>query len=120
MEQSAMKEYQLNGVNVHEGMYLRAENEIGNGKKVFLTEFLCVVEAPTSAKNTHCLNCDGAGRLGLEVVVGGPYQDATDKKHVIWHEGKYYAHELVVFVCPDCNGSGLFARQTAGAAGMQL
>jgi hypothetical protein len=106
-----MKPYQLNGVNVHEGMYMRAKTAQGNGQKVFLTEFPYIVEAPKAAVNAHCLNCDGAGKIGLEIIIGGPFQDATDKKHVIWHEGMYYAHELVVFICPDCTGSGLFSRQ---------
>jgi hypothetical protein len=64
-----MKPYQLNGVNVHEGMYMRAKTAQGNGQKVFLTEFPYIVEAPKAAVNAHCLNCDGAGKIGLEIII---------------------------------------------------
>ena len=114
--------YQLNGINVHEGMHARATTARRNGKKVFITKFEYIV--PPSEKaleaETHCTNCDGAGRLGLEIVVGGPYDDASDKKGLIWYEDKWYSHDLIAFVCPDCNGSGLFRRKAAGVKELQL
>ena len=115
-----MKEYQLMGHNVYEGMYHRAETGIRNGKKVLFTQFQAVVEASKPADNEYCHNCDGAGKLGLEIVIGGPYEVPSDRRHVIWHDGKWYTHELVVFVCPDCSGSGLFGRKAESAAGIQL
>ena len=114
--------YQLNGINVHEGMYARAKSARANGKKVFITKLPCIVDAPDAAieAKTHCLNCDGCGRLSLEIIVGGPYQNATDKRHVIWHKGEWYVHDFILFICPDCNGSGLFHRQAPRAKELSL
>ena len=112
--------YKLNGRNVYEGMYRRAENAKRNGNKAFFTELQSVVDLPEAAKNTYCHNCNGLGMMGLEIVVGGPYTDASNKTHVIWHEGNYYVRDLVLFDCPDCVGSGLFSRQAPREAELRL
>ena len=110
--------YKLNDRTVHEGMYLRAKSVKGNGGKVFLVtpsyEFGDDAEARTKetlAGRSYCANCEGIGKQGLEVFIGGPYTNAEGKKHVTYYEGAYYVHDFIMFICPDCNGSGLFSRQ---------
>ena len=116
--------HQLNGINVHEGMYLRARSAKANGSKVFMCmpKGAGVVEASELATEAgiYCENCDGFGRLALEIFVGGPFTEATDKKHVVWHDGAYYTHDIVMFICPDCNGAGVFTRATARWDELQL
>ena len=119
--------YQLNGHNVAEGMYMRAKSTKANGGKVFLVmpsyDFGDESEARAKAAlagKSYCANCESVGKLGLEMLVGGPYTNATDKKHVTYFEGSYYVHEIVLFICPDCSGSGLFGRQATRAAELQL
>ena len=109
-----MSKYNLNGTNVHEGMYRRAVSARQNGGMVLLTKFIDRLEAPESAKGTHCGNCDGVGKLGLEIVTGGPYKTAGRTAKGFWHDGAWYVGDLVQFICPDCNGSGLFRRTSDG------
>ena len=119
--------YQLNDRNVPEGMRQRAITVKKNGGKVFLV--LPVLEFGDEAEErmkaaladkTYCANCEGTGKLGLEVFTGGPYTNATDKKHVTYFEGSYYVHDIILFHCPDCSGSGLFGRQNPQPAGVNL
>lgn len=114
------KKYRLNDTNVPEGMWYRARDLKDAGAKIFLAYPQHPIESPLAAKDTHCKNCDGFGRLGLEKFVGGPFTDATDKHNVVWHEGAYYVHDVVLYICPDCNGSGLFYRASTSADKLSL
>ena len=119
--------YQLNDHNVHEGMYFRAQDVIDRGGKVFLTvpSFNYEEDEEREARlakphKIYCNNCDGAGKLYLTIFIGGPYVTPAEKKHVTWHEGSWYEQDAVMFICPDCNGSGLFGRQAARPAAVSL
>ena len=112
--------HQLMGVNVMEGMYNAASNAIHSGKKIYLAQFPWVIPAPDAAAENHCHNCDGCGRLGLEIMIGGPHDDASSKKHIVKIDDRWFTHELILFVCPDCNGSGLFSRQAPRPAPVSL
>jgi hypothetical protein len=110
--------YRLNEHNVHEGMYLRAKDVISRGGKVFLTVPTLNLEEDeertarlAQPSKVYCNNCDGTGKLYLTVFIGGPFATPAEKKHVTQHEGKWYEQDVIMFVCPDCNGSGLFSRQ---------
>ena len=106
--------YVLNNREVPEGLYNRARAVINNGGKVFLLtpgaedyygDYQKLIDA-TPAGQKPCVNCDGIGKLGLQIIVGGPYDSPDNKKHIIWHEGKWYVQETVLFPCPICHGSG--------------
>ena len=92
--------YQLNGRNVFEGMYRRAETAIRNGRGVLLTTFEGSLDVPEPAKPYVCPNCDGVGKLALEFLGSGNGKGET------WHKGHWHSHELVLFLCPDCSGGG--------------
>lgn len=111
-------QYRLNDHNVHEGMYMRAKSVSANGGKVFFVSPQLVhgdaEELDKIAKlqgKRYCRNCDGLGRFALQVFTGGPYAAPDQKKHVTWHDGSWYVQDTILFVCPDCSGSGLFGRQ---------
>ena len=119
---------QMNGHNVNEAMH----NEGKAAKRANKMAFFTMVESePIGDKEearllalgrdkTWCSNCEGAGQLGIETFIAGPFTNAQDKKHVTYYEGTYYVHELALFYCPDCSGSGLFSRQAPRPAKVQL
>jgi hypothetical protein len=119
--------YTLNNVNIPDGMYQRAQTVRKRGGKVFLVvpalNYEDEAEARTRAAlvdKTYCGNCDGCGKVGLEIFTGGPFNNAQDKRHVTYYEGACYVHDVVLFDCPDCVGSGLFTRQVPREKELQL
>lgn len=119
--------YTLNDTVVPEGMYNRARTVKGNGGKVFLVTPSMPLETDeeraarlAKASEVYCRNCDGCGKLGLEILTGGPYTDATFKKHITPYKESWYAHDIVLFICPTCNGNGLFHRQAARPQALSL
>ena len=119
--------YQLNDHTVHEAMYLRAKDVRGRGGKVFLTipSFNYEDDEERAARlalpsKTWCNNCDGTGKLYLTIFVGGPYVAPPERKRITWHEGSWYEHDTIMFICPDCNGSGLFSRKAPRPAAVSL
>ena len=111
-------QYHLNDTIVPEGMHSRASSVKKRGGKVFLVvptlDFDDEAEARTKAAlagKSFCANCDGSGKLLLQVFTGGPYKTAAGLRHVTWHEGSWYIQETVQFVCPECRGSGLLVGQ---------
>ena len=115
--------YRLNDTNVNEGMHQAAHQVCDNGGKVFLViprDEFDELELPLMV-TTVCTNCNGTGKLYLSVFVGKPVLAGADaRKHSVFHEGMYYEQDLKEFYCPDCNGSGLFGRQAARPAPVQL
>ena len=110
--------HEINGIKVYEGMLVRAKAAGKNGGKVFIT---VAGDADKNSKGkTHCANCNGYGKLALEVFIGGPYMDPTGHKHVVWHDGGYYERDLEMFCCPECRGAGIFSRATARWDELQL
>ena len=118
--------YKLNDLNICEAMHRKYQsaNDVG---KVFLTipslnleEDAERVERLARKHEVYCGNCDGTGTMYLTVFVGGPYATPAQKKHVTWHEGMWYEQDNIGFVCPDCNGTGLFSRQAPRPAPVSL
>jgi len=67
-----------------------------------------------------CLNCDGAGNIGLQVIVSGPHDaprimaetiqgsDGPQKHNIgcIWYKERWYNAKTILDTCPCCQGSG--------------
>ena len=121
--------YKLNDHNVHEGMYLRYKSARDKGGKVFLITPTLPLETDeeraarlAKASGIYCKNCDGCGRLGLQMLTSGPLAAGGHRKHTTYtyYKESWYAHEIVLFICPDCNGSGLFSRKAPSPAAVLL
>lgn len=69
---------------------------------------------------THCENCDGFGRFGIQVIVAGPFQNIPpylrekgggDEGRIMaapgFHNGKWWQMSMNQYDCPLCGGSGM-------------
>ena len=117
----------LNDRQVHEALY----QQVKSNRRQGITCFLVVMESgyddafedrlrEVLGDKSYCLNCEGVGKHGLQILTGGPYTDANDKKHVTWHREMWYSQRTDGYLCPVCNGSGLLVRAQTRAAELQL
>lgn len=119
--------YTLNDRAVCEALHVDAKNNKQRG----IRSFFVVIDSGLDdaverrlrealANKTYCANCEGAGKHGLQILTGGPFTNANDKKHVTWFNGQWYTQKTDLYICPICNGSGLFGRQAARPAAVLL
>ena len=113
---------QLGDRQVSDHMFRVAQDAKRGGGKVFLTtpEVISdLVSWSTKYKGAYCDNCNGAGSLGLQVLVGGPYNSPPS---ITWSngqepgkpaeprattiDGKWYKQKTREYACPVCGGTG--------------
>ncbi len=111
--------YMLNDRQVNEALYLEAKTNKRKGAPCWLL----VMESgfddafedrlrEALGDKTYCLNCEGVGKHGLQIFTGGPFADASDKKHITRHKERWYSQKPTLYICPVCNGSALLTRAT--------
>ena len=115
----------VNDIAVSDALYKEIKAAKGRGAKCYLTrpEILAPDESWSDEyKDATCVNCNGAGKLGFEVITGGPYVDrvsATEFKgwnhklnkddpgpRATYIDGAWYLQKTREYTCPICHGSG--------------
>ena len=74
------------------------------GKRVFGIK--TVGNVPNLDNFSGCSNCDGAGKVGVQVIIGGPYNEPDNRKQVTHIDGQWYKQNTILYTCPECGGSG--------------
>ncbi len=111
--------YMLNDRQVHEALHHDVKLNQRKGIKSFLLVMESGYDDPFEDRlrevlgdKSYCLNCEGVGKHGVQILTGGPFTDANDKKHVTWYREQWYSQKPTLYICPVCNGSGLLTRAT--------
>lgn len=104
------------------------------GAKMFLAiPVRTILDDIISQGGSYCANCDGAGKIALQIIVSGPHDEpqkrfeeyaGSDGKEqrnnlgCIWHKGKWFNVKTILDDCACCQGSGKVAprRQPAREA----
>lgn len=104
--------FQLAGRNVTQSLYYAAVNAKRAGQRVFFVTAVLLGRRHA----TDCSNCEGYGRLALEVVIGGPFDDVpgagergegAGKVYVssVSHNGKWFQVIRTYCDCPMCGST---------------
>lgn len=109
-------QWQLAGRRVTQSMYYDADKAKKAGRRVYFVtaERSQMSELSGAAVDDDCANCEGFGQMALEIVVGGPFQNAPQGKqgsedesptvHLrpAWHNGAWWQVARESYPCPIC------------------
>ena len=99
----------INNTHISDHLYSEILSYRKKGARVFLV--VPEVTAPDALRSgAVCRNCDGSGKVGIQVVVGGPYSEPR-KSSCIWHDGQWFNAKTILDNCPVCSSSGKVALQ---------
>lgn len=106
--------FQLAGRRVTQTMFYAAHEAKRQGQRCFLVD-----AEPTLAESARpgvrdCPNCNGFGKLGLEIVVGGPFEDVPASGErgegaakvylsAVSHNGRWFQVVRSYCDCPVCS-----------------
>ena len=86
-------------------MYDMIKNIKDRGGKVFW--------GMPEVSNNGCTNCNGCGRIVIQVITGGPFESvSTGTRGYLFHNGKHYTGAVHSEMCVSCQGNG--ENKTAG------
>lgn len=103
--------WQLAGRQVTQSMFYDAEKAKRAGRRVF---FVTAGGADMSHSHGDCQNCNGFGRMALEVAMAGPFESAPagragneetpPETHLrpAWHSGAWWLVTRQLYPCPEC------------------
>lgn len=120
----------INDTEITQKLFSEIALRRNDGAKIFL-----VIPEETELDRIHytadnfvpCNNCHGSGQIGIQIIVGGPYDEPHQKyeearaangemqKHnlgCIYHRGKYFNVKTILDNCPCCD-NGRVARKPA-------
>lgn len=121
----------LNDTAVSDKVYGEVQALKRKGGKVFLV--LPELLGGEGAK--LCTNCAGIGKIGIQVITGGPYEFVPAiQVHAIklpngkediparatWIDGKWYKQKTRTHDCPVCSGTGAYVATPGRAKPLAL
>lgn len=112
---AAPPKFMLAGRQVTQSMYYAAQEAKRARQRCFLITAEESYIENERVKSANCANCEGYGRLGLEIVVGGPFEgppttgergEGVSKIHlsIAWHNGWFQVVRSYCD-CPVCGST---------------
>lgn len=112
--QRTRPDFRLAGHQVTQEMFYAAERAKRDGRRCIMAS-AGVTELAGPLSDEDCPNCGALGRLGLEVIMSGPFKTPPPTKapdpdkddpvllRPAWHNGAWWLVVRDVFPCPVCN-----------------
>ena len=119
----------ISGIAINEDLYQQVTAARDRGAKVSLTRPEVVGEDDPEwmqvRANAFCVNCHGAGSIGVQIITGGPFNHVpqTDPNSKVnskgnddpgpratFIDGSWYLQKTRGSACPVCNGTGAFTQ----------
>ena len=113
----ARPKWHLAGRQVTQDMFYAVEQAKRAGRRCMLVTAGSSEISKFDMAEKDCPNCAGFGHMALEIIVGGPFQDAPQGQHgnenenpsvhvrPAWHNGAWWAVVRDLYKCPVCNNS---------------
>jgi hypothetical protein len=127
----------VNDIAVSDDMYGKILAARQAGSKCFLTipERLKKDDLSYHRVSEFCVNCNAAGKIGLQVITGGPYEYVPAIEVKGWNEklqkddpgpratvidDKWWKQKTREYTCPVCHGSGIYVEMPGRAKTLDL